>query len=29
MFFLSFRIAEHMDFKGDVRQWEGFLRVGE
>ena len=25
----SFQIAESMGFKGDFRQWEGLLRVGE
>ena len=25
----SFRIAESMGFKGDFRQWEHLLRVGE
>ena len=27
--FLSFRIAENMGFKGDLRQWRHLLRVGE
>ena len=25
----TFRIAESMGFKGELRQWEGLLRVGE
>ncbi|MGB7840341.1 MAG: hypothetical protein WBL40_19755 [Terrimicrobiaceae bacterium] len=25
----TFRVAESMGFKGDFRQWEGLLRVGE
>ena len=25
----TFRVAESMGFKGDFRQWEGLLRIGE
>ena len=25
----SFRIAESMGFKGEFRQWEGLLRIGD
>jgi hypothetical protein len=27
--FSTFRIAERMGFKGDYRQWEDLLRIGD